>query len=65
MTSGQFHSAEAVLCEGLRLLQEREELGKPEFEVSTVEDLEAKLRIGLEQWERGEGAFPASKCSPN
>lgn len=52
---GQFHSAEAVLCEGLRLLQEREELGKPDCEVSTLEELEAKLLVGLEQLERGEG----------
>lgn len=55
VTSGQFHSAEAVLCEGLRLLQEREELGKPDFEFSTLAELEAKLAIGVEQLERGEG----------
>lgn len=66
MTSGQFRSAEAVLCEGLRLRQEREELGKPDFEVSALAELEAKLLVGLEQWERGQArAFPASKCSPN
>jgi len=55
VTSGQFHSAQEVLCEGLRLLQEREELGKPDFEVSTLDELEAKLLVGLEQLERGEG----------
>lgn len=55
VTSGQFHSAEAVLCEGLRLLQERVQLGKPDFEVATLEELEAKLLVGLEQLERGEG----------
>ena len=61
VTSGQFHSAEAVLCEGLRLLQEREELGKPNFEVSTLEELEAKLIVGMEQIERGEG-IPGEEC---
>lgn len=55
VTSGQFHSAEAVLCEGLRLLLEREELGKPDFEFSTLEELEAKLAVGVEQIGRGEG----------
>jgi len=55
VTSGQFHSAEEVVAEGLRLLQEREELGKPDFEFSTLEELEAKLAVGLEQLERGEG----------
>ena len=43
VVSGQFHSAEAVVCEGLRLLQEREELGKPDFEVSTLDELEANV----------------------
>ena len=30
-------------------------LGKPDFEVSTLEELEAKLLVGMEQLERGEG----------
>lgn len=55
VTSGQFHSADDVVVEGLRLLQEREELGKPDFEFSTLEELEAKLAVGVEQLERGEG----------
>ena len=41
-------------------LQEREELGKPDFEVSTLEELEAKLAVGVEQLERGEG-IPGDK----
>ncbi len=61
VTSGQFHSAEDVLCEGLRLLQEREELSKPDFVVSTLKELEAKLLVGLKQLERGEG-IPAEEC---
>lgn len=55
VTTGQFRSANEVVLEGLRLLQEREELGKPDFEVATLEELEAKLLVGLEQLERGEG----------
>lgn len=30
-------------------------VGKPDFEFSTLEELEAKLLVGVEQLERGEG----------
>ena len=36
-------------------------LGKPDFEVSTLEELEAKLLVGVEQIERGEG-IPGEEC---
>ncbi len=36
-------------------------LGKPDFEVSTLEELEAKLLVGMEQLERGEG-IPGEEC---
>lgn len=55
VVSGQFHSAEAVLCEGLRLLQEREEFSRPDFMVSTMEELEQKLVEAAESLARGEG----------
>ena len=37
-------------------------LGKPDFEVSTLEELEAKLLVGVEQLERGEG-IPGEESS--
>ncbi len=55
VASGKYRSADDVVREGLRLLQEREELGKPDFVFSTLEELEAKLAVGVEQLERGEG----------
>lgn len=36
-------------------------LGNPDFEFSTLEELEAKLLVGVEQLERGEG-IPGEEC---
>ena len=39
-------------------------LGKPDFEFSTLEELEAKLLVGVEQIERGEGVSRRGKFPP-
>jgi antitoxin ParD1/3/4 len=55
VNSGRYRTAEDVVREGLRLLKERQELGKPDFMFETLDELEMKLREGIESLNRGEG----------
>jgi antitoxin ParD1/3/4 len=52
--SARYTSASEVICEALRLLQERDQLNSRELEL-----MRAKIRRGIEQLDRGEGV-PAS-----
>ncbi|MBI3880060.1 MAG: type II toxin-antitoxin system ParD family antitoxin [Verrucomicrobia bacterium] len=54
VASGKYRSADEVLTEGLRLLQEREQMGRPDFMVANRHELEAKLLEGVEELDRGE-----------
>ena len=47
--SGRYLSASEVICEGLRLLEERDRL----FELRLA-DLQQKVSVGVEQADRGE-----------
>ncbi|WP_165071746.1 type II toxin-antitoxin system ParD family antitoxin [Paludisphaera rhizosphaerae] len=47
--SGMDHTASEVVCEGLRLLKEREEPHQQK-----LADLRAALQVGLDQADRGE-----------
>lgn len=49
-----------VICRLLKRTQSAVP-GKPDFEVSTLKELEAKLRVGMEPIERGEG-IPGVEC---
>ena len=52
--TGMYQSASEVIRAGLRLLKD-EKAPKPRFMVSSVENLEEKLLVGIRQLERGEG----------
>ena len=47
--SGDYHSATEVICEGLRLLKEQDELKRVR-----LEELKREINIGLAQANRGE-----------
>jgi antitoxin ParD1/3/4 len=49
ISTGQYQSANDMICEGLRLLQERDELREEQLEA-----LRKEIRLGLEQLDRGE-----------
>jgi antitoxin ParD1/3/4 len=49
VASGRYPSASDMICEGLRLLQERDELGEEQ-----LEELRSEIRLGLAQLDRGE-----------
>jgi antitoxin ParD1/3/4 len=50
ISSGRYQSADAVVSEALRLLQEHERT-----DAEKLADLRREIAIGLEQLERGEG----------
>ncbi|MBV8557301.1 MAG: type II toxin-antitoxin system ParD family antitoxin [Planctomycetaceae bacterium] len=47
--SGMYHSASEVICEGLRMLQERDEIHHRK-----LEELRREIAVGIEQADRGE-----------
>ena len=51
--AGEFQTASEVLREGLRLIEEKDLLKR--ISVSSLEELEAKLLVAVDQLERGEG----------
>ncbi|MGE3311307.1 MAG: type II toxin-antitoxin system ParD family antitoxin [Limisphaerales bacterium] len=53
VATGLYQTASEVVREGLRLLEERDQL-KLGFVVSSAEDLQQKLQEGLRSLERGE-----------
>ena len=52
--TGMYQSASEVIRAGLRLLKD-EKTPKPRFMVSSMEELEEKLLVGIRQLDRGEG----------
>lgn len=52
--TGMYQSASEVIRAGLRLLKD-EKIPKPRFMVSSMEELEEKLLVGIRQLDRGEG----------
>jgi antitoxin ParD1/3/4 len=52
--TGMYQSASEVIRAGLRLLKD-EKTPKPRFMVSSMEELEDKLLLGIRQLDRGEG----------
>jgi antitoxin ParD1/3/4 len=52
--AGMYQSASEVIRAGLRLLKD-EKVPKPRFIVSSAEELEEKLLVGIRQLDRGEG----------
>ena len=52
--TGMYQSASEVVRAGLRLLKD-EKTPKPRFVVSSMEELEHKLVVGIRQLDRGEG----------
>lgn len=52
--TGMYQSASEVVRAGLRLLKD-EKTPKPRFVVSSVEELEQNLVVGIRQLDRGEG----------
>jgi antitoxin ParD1/3/4 len=52
--TGSYQSASEVVRAGLRLLQ-RDKERKPQFMVSSPEELEAKIAEGIASLDRGEG----------
>jgi antitoxin ParD1/3/4 len=52
--TGMYQSASEVIRAGLRLLKD-EKTPKPRFIVSSMEELEEKLLVGIRQLDRGEG----------
>ena len=49
VASGMYHSASEVICEGLRMLQERDEIHHRK-----LEELRREIAVGIEQADRGE-----------
>ncbi len=52
--TGMYQSASEVIRAGLRLLKAEKD-PKPRFMVSSMDELEEKLLVGVRQLERGEG----------
>jgi len=52
--TGMYQSASEVIRAGLRLLKD-DKAPKPRFIVSSAEELEEKLLVGIRQLDRGEG----------
>ncbi len=52
--TGMYQSASEVIRAGLRLLKSEKE-PKPRFMVSSMEELEENLLVGVRQLDRGEG----------
>lgn len=52
--TGMYQSASEVIRAGLRLLKD-DKAPKPRFIVSSPEELEEKLLVGIRQLDRGEG----------
>ena len=53
VVTGRYQTASEVVCEGLRLLEERD--AKPGFVVSSEEELHQKIREGIQSLDRGQG----------